>query len=151
MPVSSQSPDLNDKTVVKGQKAPSPYKVAAFCTVGFALAIVVIVLVMLIPMSESVEMNEGELVGLSVISEKNQTLQVTVMKGSGVADLDGLFVYFDGEEPQKYSAPETYRPGTTIFYQFAPELSGKLGTLDIYGYFTNGEIIRVYTDKIKLQ
>lgn len=151
MTPANEGSDLTDKTVIEGQKAPSPYRVAIFCTVGFCFAVIAIVLAILIPLAMNVEMNEGELVGLTVVSTDNEILQVTVMKGTGIAQLNGLYVYFNGKIPEKYSVPTNYEPGTTVFYQYPASMKGTTGTLEIYGHFTNGDLIRVYTETIALR
>ncbi|HJJ47509.1 MAG TPA: hypothetical protein O0X39_00755 [Methanocorpusculum sp.] len=151
MPISSHAPDLNDKTVVKGQKGPSPYRLAIFCTLGFCVAVLVIILAILAPLHFFTDMTSTEIIGITSNALDEEVIQLIVMTGSRMSELEYLAPTFDGVKPIGYSAPDSYTAGTTVYYLFPSELKGKTGKLEIFGHFKNGNNELLYSETITMK
>lgn len=150
MTISAPDAIDNVKAVLNGRKGPSPYRVAIFCTVGFAIAVLVIIFAILVPLDSYVDASVSEIVGCAVIMQDNEIVEVVVMGGTGVAELTGLYTFFNSEQPIYYNPPDKYEVGSVIYYQFDPSVKGTVGKLQIYGLFVDGSVLLLYDDTVKM-
>ncbi len=86
-----------------------------------------------------------KVVGMTVTPCGNDMVEVTLISGADIDDLKLLEVYLNGVWAEPVSLPQTYKPGTSIYYKIPPNIGSGGYSVSVVGLFSDGNSVELYT------